>query len=667
MSKIFDRVNYPSDLKRLSPTELNLLAGELRDYVIHEITRLGGHLGASLGVVEMTIALHYVFNTPKDKIIWDVSHQAYIHKLLTGRKDRFHTIRKTDGLSGFCKIDESEYDAFGTGHASTSISAAVGMAIARDRQQQKHKIIAVIGDGALTGGLAFEAMNHAGSIKTDLIVILNDNMMSISSNVGALSKYLTDLISNPLYNKVKKEIWEALGRFQRIGEKVRHQVAKLEEGIKSVLVPGHFFESLGFRYFGPVDGHDLPRLIRLFQDIQTIKGPILIHALTRKGKGMIREEQDPEKYKKEAHKYHAVNPPVCKDKIEIKSTSTMTYTDVFGKALVELCHQQKNIVGITAAMSDGTGLKYLAETYPERFFDVGIAESHAVTMAAGMGLNGMRPVVAIYSSFMQRAYDQLIHDVALQKIPVVFVLDRAGLVGADGPTHHGAFDLTYLRSIPNFVVMAPKDDQELRNMLYTAIQLDLPSAIRFPRGESPGSPVSANFEKLEIGKAELLRKGQDIAIIAVGSMVQTALKTAEQLKQKGIQTTVVNPRFVKPMDESMLFELIRQHDLIVTIEDNTKIGGFGSAVLETINCPEFLAKYQNKDEHLAEKISALTVKIFGLPDHFVEHGDNDILYQRLGLDSASITHAIEEWVFQHKSIRALFDLPSPVVASTRKK
>ncbi len=670
MGKIFERVNYPQDLKPLSQAELIQLSAELREHVIREITRIGGHLAASLGVVELTVAMHHAFNTPHDKIIWDVSHQAYIHKLLTGRKDRFHTIRMTDGLSGFCKTEESEYDAFGTGHASTSISAAVGMAVARDRQKQSHKVIAVIGDGALTGGLAFEAMNHAGSIKTDMIVILNDNMMSISSNVGALSKHLTDLISNPMYNKVKKEIWDALGRFQRIGDKVRQRVSKLEEGIKTILVPGHFFESLGFRYFGPIDGHDLPRLLRLFQDIKTLKGPILIHVLTRKGKGMIQNEQDIEAYKNDANKYHAVNPPVRKnEKFEPHQTTVPTYTEIFGRSLVELCRENRQIVGITAAMADGTGLKYLAEAMPERYYDVGIAESHAVTMAAGMGLNGLKPVVAIYSSFMQRAYDQLIHDVALQKIPVVFVLDRAGLVGADGPTHHGTFDLSFLRCVPHLVVMAPRDENELRNMLYTAVRYQAgPVVIRFPRGQGTGVPVDRTFSELEIGRAEIIAQGKGVAIISAGTMANTALKSAELLQKSDILPTIVNARFVKPLDEDMIFQLVQNHDLIVTLEDNVLSGGFGSAVIETVYSQDFLNRYLGRDDHLNEKIARLIIRRFGLPDHFVEHGENPILYQRLGLDPESIAHAVEETVFNRHGLKALFDTSSsPMAANVMNK
>lgn len=652
MPSVFNRVNTPDDLKTLKPEELISLSAELRQYVIDEITRIGGHLGASLGVVELTVALHYIFDTPRDKIIWDVSHQAYIHKLLTGRKDRFHTIRQTDGLSGFCKIDESEYDAFCTGHASTSISAAVGMAIARDIQKQNHKVIAIIGDGALTGGLAFEALNHAGSLKKDLIVILNDNMMSISSNVGALSKHLTDLISNPLYNKVKKEIWEALGKFHDLGDKVRYGVAKLEEGIKTVLVPGHFFESLGFRYFGPMDGHDLPRLLRLFNDIKNIKGPLLLHVLTKKGKGMIQEERDVEKYKEDATRYHAVSAKSTSIETAFESRkSAPSYTEVFGKTLLKLCRKYPHVVGITAAMAEGTGLKYLADAIPQRFFDVGIAESHAVTMAAGMGLNGLKPVVAIYSTFIQRSFDQIVHDVALQNVPVLFCLDRAGLVGADGPTHHGALDLSFLRCIQGMTIMAPKDENELKDMIYTGILYNQgPIAIRYPRGNGVGVPILEEFSKIEIGKSEILVSGNDAAILAIGSMVSTASQAAARLLKAGYSVTVVNARFVKPLDEEMLFEIVRDHRIVITLEDNTIQGGFGSAVLEKIYCQKFIETHSRRDPQFAEKISRLTVHVMGLPDAFVEHGENEILYQRLGLDSEGVMQEIKSLI-EAKGIR----------------
>ncbi|HNO92107.1 MAG TPA: 1-deoxy-D-xylulose-5-phosphate synthase [bacterium] len=635
MSKIFDRVNLPKDIKSLSSDELVQLAGELRAYVIDEISRIGGHLAPSLGVVEISVALHHVFDTPTDKVIWDVGHQAYVHKLLTGRKDQFHTIRQTDGISGFCKIHESEYDAFGAGHASTSISAAVGMAIARDQLKKNNKVVAVIGDGSLTGGMAFEAMNNAGSLKTDMIVVLNDNMMSISSNVGALSNYLTDLISAPLYNKVKTEVWNALGHLHEVGDRVRHGLSKMDESIKSMLVPGHFFESLGFRYFGPIDGHDLPRLIKVLRDVKDLKGPILIHTLTKKGKGMPLEEQDVEKYKVNANKFHAVSPP--KKASASETVAAPTYTEVFGKTVVKLCKMHSHAVGITAAMADGTGLKFLAKEMPERFFDVGIAEQHAVTMAAAMSLNGVKPIVAIYSTFLQRAYDQIVHDVAIQKIPVLFCLDRAGLVGADGPTHHGALDLSYLRCIQGMVIMAPKDENELKDMVYTGLMYDKgPIAVRFPRGNGIGVTVTETFEKIPIGQSEFVQRGKDIALLAVGNMVQHALSAAQELLRNGYSATVVNIRFVKPLDEAMLFEICRDFDDVITIEDNVTTGGFGSGVLETIYSPDFIERGQKQDKDFVQKMARLRIKRLGLPDAIVEHGDNDVLYERVGLDPASI-------------------------------
>lgn len=658
--KIMDRVNLPTDLKGLSTDELVLLSHELRTHVIEQISKIGGHLASSLGVVEISVAVHHVFNTPKDKVLWDVGHQAYVHKLLTGRKDRFHTIRQTNGLSGFCKIHESEYDAFGAGHASTSLSAAVGMAIARDRLQQDQKIVAIIGDGALTGGMAFEALNNAGSLKTDMIVILNDNMMSISTNVGALSDHLTDIISAPLYNKVKDEIWNALGRFNEVGDKVRSGLARLDESIKSMLVPGHFFESLGFRYFGPVDGHDLPRLIRLLNDVKQLKGPILIHALTKKGKGMPLEEHDLGKYKVNANKFHAVTPPK-------KSTEPVppSYTDVFGKTVVKLCQMFPSAVGITAAMADGTGLKYLAKEMPERFFDVGIAEQHAVTMAAGMSLNGLKPIVAIYSTFLQRAYDQIVHDVAIQEIPVLFCLDRGGLVGADGPTHHGALDLSYLRCIQGMVIMAPKDENELKNMVYTGFCYDKgPIAVRFPRGSGLGVPMSETFENLPIGKSEILQTGQHAAILAVGNMVQHAVAAAKLLLQDGITVTIVNARFVKPIDVDSLVELCKHHEDLLTIEDNVLMGGYGSAILETIFDPSFIEKGMKGDREFDEKISRLRIERLGLPDTIVEHGDNAILYERVGLDPRSIAVRVKNMVeLRGRTGLEIVGLPSKATAS----
>lgn len=649
MSRIFDRVNMPADLKSLSSDELVQLAAEMRQYVIDEITRIGGHLAPSLGVVEISIALHYVFNTPQDKIIWDVGHQAYVHKLLTGRKDRFHTIRQTDGLSGFCKIHESEYDAFGAGHASTSLSAGVGMAVARDLMKNHNKVVCVIGDGALTGGMAFEALNNAGSLKTDMLVILNDNMMSISSNVGAISNYLTDLISMPMYNRVKDEVWKALGKLHDFGDKLRHSVARLDEGIKSILTPGHLFESLGFRYFGPVDGHDLPRVIRLLEDVKHLKGPILVHALTKKGKGMPLEEQDVEKYKVNANRFHAVNPPK-KSEPPVDTKPAPSYTDVFGKTLVQLCKEIPNLVGITAAMADGTGLKYLAQEMPGRFFDVGIAEQHGVTFAAGLAANGIKPVVAIYSSFLQRAFDQIIHDVAIQDLPVFFCMDRGGLVGADGPTHHGALDLSYLRCIQGMVIMAPKDENELRDMMYTGVHYDRgPIAMRYPRGHGLGVPMKPGFDRIEIGKAEFLQRGKDAAIIAIGNMVDHAVRASKLLTREGYSVTIVNARFVKPLDEQMLLDVVSSVDDILTLEDNVLMGGFGSGVLEKVYSEAFIEKGLQKDKRFVEKVANVHIDRLGLPDTMVEHGECDVLYERLGLDPASIAARLKHLIEKRRS------------------
>ncbi len=482
---ILDKINYPNDLKLLNNDQLIQLAVELRQYLVDVLSSIGGHLAPSLGVVELTLALHYVFNAPKDKIIWDVGHQAYIHKILTGRKQLFPTIRQFKGISGFPKIDESIYDNFGVGHSSTSISAALGMACARDHKNENFRIAAVVGDGALTGGIAFEGLNNAGMLEKDLIVILNDNRMSISPNVGALAKYLTSLITAPSYNKLKDEIWELTGKLDRLGRKIRSSVGRIQEALKSVLVPGIFFEKLGFRYFGPVDGHDLPVLIKVLEQIKDRRGPILVHVLTKKGKGYLPAENN-------ASVFHGLGAFDPETGVPKKKSSPPTYTSVFGKTLLDLAKKDNRIVGITAAMADGTGLNFLQNELPDQFYDVGIAEQHAVTFACGMALEGMKPVVAIYSTFLQRAFDQLLHDVGLQNLPIVFILDRAGLVGTDGPTHHGTFDFSYLRLIPNFVVMAPRDEAELRDMIWTAIHYKKGTiTIRYPRASGLGVPINA--------------------------------------------------------------------------------------------------------------------------------------------------------------------------------
>jgi len=618
MDKVLDGIGSPQDLKSLDIPALEKLAEELRELLISTVSSTGGHLAPNLGSVELTIALHTVFDTPQDKIVWDVGHQAYVHKILTGRKALFHTLRQFGGISGFPKITESEYDTFGVGHASTAISAALGMATARDLNQEQFNVVAVVGDGALTGGEAFEGLNNAGGSKRDIIVVLNDNRMSISPNVGALSRALTQVITTPLYNKIKTDIWELTGKLPRGSKRVRDTVHRIEEGLKAMMIPGSLFERFGFRYFGPVDGHNLHGLLSVFRKIQKIRGPVLVHVITTKGKGYKFAEQD-------ATKFHGLG-SFCRETGSTKSKKAPTYTEVFGRTLVELAEKDEKIVGITAAMADGTGLVYMAQRFPDRFFDVGIAEQHAVTFAAGLSLNGLKPVVAIYSTFLQRALDQVIHDVALQKIPVVFVLDRGGLVGEDGPTHHGSFDLSYLRLIPGLVVMAPKDENELRDMLWTAIRYRKgPIALRFPRGESLGLPPKTEFNEIPIGKSVTIREGKDMAILAIGDRVVPSIALAEKLEENGISARVINARFIKPLDTDMMDEVIRGYSTVVTVENNTIIGGFGSAVAEVFS------------ERASDKIQ---FRRFGLPDRFVPHGKYSDLFKDTGLDIESLSREI---------------------------
>jgi len=620
---ILPRINSPDDLKGLSVRELEELASEIREFIIDTISKVGGHLGASLGVVELTLAVHYVFNAPRDKIIWDTGHQGYVHKIITGRRDVFHTIRQFKGISGFLKRSESIYDVFGAGHASTSISAALGIATARDFDGQDYKVVAIIGDGAMTAGLAYEAMNNAGVLKKNLIVILNDNNMSISPNVWAVSKYFTELIASSHYNKLKSFVWDLTGQLDSVGDRIRKLAARVEGGVKAIITPGMLFEALGFRYFGPVNGHNIQKLIRILSEIKNLNGPILLHVITQKGKGYKPAEEDEQKL-------HGVTPfdKVTGKMYKSDKPQPPSYTKVFGEAVVQLARQNSKIVGITAAMPEGTGLNILKKEIPERFFDVGIAEQHAVTFSAGLATEGYIPICAIYSTFLQRAFDQIIHDVALQHLHVVFALDRAGLVGADGPTHHGAFDLSYLRLIPNMVIMAPKDESELRDMLYTAtIYNKGPVAIRYPRGNGVGVPLKENFDLIEIGKAEILREGNDIAILAVGSMVYPSLKASEKLSSYGIDAMVVNMRFVKPLDEELLDYVFERFDKVVTVEENTIIGGFGSAVLEYA---------------VMRGVKNVKFLIHGIPDEFIEHGTQNELWRMLKLDPDGIVERIIE-------------------------
>ncbi len=614
-------INSPEDLRKLSLNELKVLAQEIREFLIDTISQIGGHLGASLGSVELTLALHYVFNTPEDQLIWDVGHQGYIHKIITGRRDVFKTIRQYHGISGFLKRSESPYDVFGAGHASTSLSAALGVATARDFMNEKFKVVAVIGDGAMTGGMAYEAMNNAGLLKKDLIVVLNDNRMSIAPNVWAISNYFSSLTVTGAYNKFKSNVWDLTGKLDSVGDRIRKVAGRLESGMKAVVTPGMLFEALGFRYFGPFNGHNISQIVTIFKEVKDLKGPLLVHVTTEKGKGYLPAEEDKQKL-------HGV---VAFDKVtgeQFKKDGPPSLTRVFGEALVEVAKRNDKVVGVTAAMPDGTGLNILQKELPTKFFDVGIAEQHAVTFCAGMATQGYIPVAAIYSTFLQRAFDQIIHDVAIQHLHVVFVLDRGGLVGADGPTHHGSFDLAYLRLIPGMVIMAPKDENELRDMLLTAVNhTEGPVAIRYPRGNALGLPKTA-MREIPIGKGEILRKGSDVVILAAGLMVQHSLKAAEVLEKEGIHAEVVNMRFVKPIDSELLDEISGRFDHLVTVEDNTIRGGFGSAVLETL-------------QELHEPVRVLNL---GLPDSFIEHGTPQQLYELVGLHPEGIANSVLHFI-----------------------
>lgn len=621
MPKLLDDIGSPSDLRKLTVPQLVDLAGEVRSEIIEVISRNGGHLAPSLGTVELTIALHYVFDAPRDRIIWDVGHQCYAHKLLTGRRDRFATIRQVGGLSGFPKIEESPYDAFGTGHASTSISAALGLACARDLARQDHRVVAVIGDGSLAGGMAFEGLNHAGQLKKNMLVVLNDNSMAISKRVGAFGQYLTRITTTQTYTGLEKGVWDLLGRLPTdLGQPTRLLFRRIREGFKNLIVPGLTFEELGYHYEGPIDGHDLPGLIELLQRIRDLPGPTLLHVLTIKGKGFQPAEHDAEKF----HGVGAFDPETGDAR---QCGGVCTYTQTFGQVLVELARADRRIVAVTAAMPEGTGLDLFRREIPERFFDVGIAEQHALTFAAGLACGGMRPVVAIYSTFMQRGLDQIIHDIALQKLPVVMAVDRAGVVGEDGPTHHGAFDLSYLRLIPNLTVMAPRDEQELRSMVRTALLLEGPTAIRYPRGAGFGVPT-AEPSKLEIGKAEVLEHGRDAAVIAIGPMATLALQAARALRVDRISLTVVNARFCRPLDVELYLSLFKKHRRIVTIEENVLAGGFGSAV----------------DELAQEAGASCRILRLGLPNSFIPHATRSELLARYRLDAEGIAGQIREFL-----------------------
>lgn len=605
------QINSPDDLRRLSEDQLPAVADELRRFLIDRLNTCGGHFGANLGAVELTIALHYLYNTPHDRLIWDVGHQAYPHKILTGRRDQLHTVKQANGLAPFPKREESIYDNFGTGHSSTSIGAGLGMAIASKLDGIDRKVVSIIGDGGLTGGQAFEALDHGGAIDPNLLVILNDNEMSISENVGALSHYLSRILSGKMYATFREGSKKILAKMPPVSRFAK----KTEEHLKGMIMPGTLFEELGFNYVGPIDGHDLPALLKTLRTLKSLDGPRFLHIITVKGKGYPAAEAA-------QIDYHAVTPGfhTPKKSAAAPAKKALTYTDVFGQWLCDMARQDRELVGITPAMREGSGLVQFAKDFPDRYFDVGIAEQHAVTFAAGLACEGKKPVVAIYSTFLQRGYDQLIHDVALQNLDVTFALDRAGLVGSDGPTHAGSFDITYLRCIPNMIVMAPKDENECRQLLTTAYRYPGPAAVRYPRGTGPGSAISTALESLPIGKAELLRRGSRVALLAFGSMATPALQAADTLN-----ATVVNMRFIKPLDAALVIEIAKTHDLLVTIEENAIMGGAGSAVTEFLHS-------------ISSDVSVLQL---GLPDAFIEHGKPQDMLRDCGLDANGIIKSVQ--------------------------
>ena len=616
---LLETINSPADLKRLPRERLPELAAEIRRTIVDVVSRTGGHLAPSLGAVDLAIAIHYVFDTPNDKVIWDVGHQAYAHKILTGRRASFHTLRQHQGISGFTRRSESPFDAFTTGHSGTSISAGFGIACGKFLKQEESKVVAVIGDGSLTAGLAFEGLNQAGGIlKRNFIVILNDNEMSISRNVGALSSFLSRTFSAKKLQELRKELGFFFKKLPRIGEDIYQLAKRTEESFKAFVTPGMLFEAFNFEYFGPINGHKIDHLIDILNNINYIKEPVLLHVTTTKGKGYAPAEKNPVYF--HGCGCFEASTGDCLD----RKPSAPTYTQVFGQTLLELGAKDPRIVAVTAAMPEGTGLSQFAQAYPERFFDVGIAEQHAVTFAAGLATEGFRPVVAIYSTFLQRAYDQILHDVCIERLRVVFAVDRGGIVGEDGPTHQGLFDLSYLRSLPNMVVMAPKDENELRQMLATALQHDGPVAIRYPRGTAMGVALESPVAALPVGKAEILKDGDDVAILALGRCVSEGLEAHARLAERGVRATVVNCRFVKPIDVDLIAGVARRVPRIITVEENVRQGGFGSAVLEALN---------------DQGITHVAVERLGVPDIFVEHGSPDVLRAKYGLDADGIVEA----------------------------
>ncbi len=607
---LLETIDFPHQLRELNRKQLPELAQQLRQFLIQSVAQTGGHLSSNLGVVELTIALHYVFNTPEDRLVWDVGHQTYPHKILTGRRQQMHSLRQACGIAGFPRRQESEYDCFGVGHSSTSISAALGMAVSAQKLGLDRRAVAIIGDGAMTAGMAFEALNNAGAMDANVLVILNDNDMSISENVGALQNYLAKLLSGRLYTSMRRSSEKVLGVMPPVLEFAK----RAEEHVKGMMTPGTLFEEFGFNYIGPIDGHDLDTLVTTLSNIRKLNGPQFLHVVTQKGHGFAPAEESP-------GKYHGVGQFNPQDGAALSSKKGKTYTEVFGEWLVDMAQQDQRLIAITPAMCDGSGLNAFAEQFPQRYFDVGIAEQHALTFAAGLACEGLKPVVAIYSTFLQRAYDQLIHDIALQNLPVMFAIDRAGLVGADGPTHAGSFDLSYLRCIPNILLMAPADENECRRMLTTAFQHNGPSAVRYPRGTGPGAAIQAGLEPIPVGKAELLRSGKDIAILAFGSMLAPALQAAEKCN-----ASVVNMRFIKPLDQAMIAQIAASHRLIITVEENTVQGGAGSAVLETLQALNFAGKTHS----------------VGLPDTFIEHGNHEQMLSDCGLSADGLVAIIQQ-------------------------
>ena len=635
------KINHPKDIRNFSKQELKELCNELRSYTINTITEIGGHLAPTLGVIELTVALHYVYNTPIDKLIWDVGHQGYAHKLLTGRFNEFHTIRQFEGLSGFLKRSESEYDVIGAGHASTSISAALGIAEARKQKNENFRVASIIGDGSMTGGLAFEGINNAGHLGKQFLVILNDNEMSISPNVGPISTYFTRLISNPLYNKVRNEFWDLTGKLPIARKKTRTVLKKVEESLKSLIVPGILFDELGFRYFGPIDGHDLNEIIYTLDNIKDIQNPVLLHVLTKKGKGMVSLDMESREYHDDAIKFHAVKPngkPKSFSKVE-KSISNKipipSFQDVFGKLVCEIAKNRDDTVCITAAMREGTGLVNYSKEFPDRYYDVGIAEGHGVTFSSGLATQGIRPIVAIYSTFLQRAYDHIIHDCAIQHLPVIFCMDRSGIAGEDGPTHHGALDIAYLRCIQDMIVTAPKNGNEFRHLLYTALNItNKPFSIRYPKASSVEFDETGQMELLPIGSWEICQQGSDIAILAVGSMTYTALAVAEKLKKNGITSEIVNCRFIKPMDIACLENICSKFSNIITLEEGVINGGFGDGVSAWLLENGYLGR----------------ITRLGLPDTFIQHGSRDKILNMLLLDVDGVVNTIQKKIsVKHES------------------